>query len=47
MKETNRKRLRGVAERVRNDKWGMDLLTELRAEEDGGGLTAWEKMMRG
>ena len=35
MRETNRRRLRSVAERVRQEGWEMLLLTELRANEEG------------
>ena len=35
MRETNRRRLRSVAERVRQERWEMVLLTELRADEEG------------
>ena len=35
VRETNRRRLRSVAERVRQERWEMVLLTELRADEDG------------
>ena len=34
-RETNRKRLRSVAERVRQEGWEMVLLTELREDEEG------------
>ena len=35
VRETNRRRLRIVAERVRQERWEMVLLTELRADEEG------------
>ena len=35
VRETNRRRLRSVAERVRQERWEMVLLTELRADEEG------------
>ena len=35
MRETNRRKLRSVAERVRQERWEMVLLTELRADEEG------------
>ena len=35
VRETNRRRLRSLAERVRQEKWEMVLLTELRADEEG------------
>ena len=34
VRETNRRRLRSVAERVRQEGWEMVLLTELRADEE-------------
>ena len=35
VRETNRRRLRSVAERVRQERWEMVLLTELRSDEEG------------
>ena len=35
VRETNRRRLRSVAERVRQERWEMVLSTELRADEEG------------
>ena len=35
VRETNRRRLRSVAERVRQERWERVLLTELRADEEG------------
>ena len=35
MRETNRRRQRSVAERVRQERWEMVLLTELKADEEG------------
>ena len=35
VRETNRRRLRSVAERVRQERWEMVLLTELKADEEG------------
>ena len=43
VRETNRRRLRSVAERVRQEVWEMVLLTELRADEEG---VVWLGRMR-